>query len=203
MQFKCEYPGLCLSAFPDSMYRAHLQDGITPGVFLAKQILPLILVPYSLLRKVQAACMKYSMKMKYCSLRVGNNKAVTFIWGKTESITTPHSLGDVLLPLGFYLLFCFPAVHVTAFPALTFASAGDRSSAKDGQAWGFYRGVYKWIASPGVCVHLKIKTPIQWTFQGSLHCSSSVLQYCLFYLAFLSCWEGMCSTTLEHSTTST
>lgn len=129
MQFQCEYPSLCSSAFPDSMYHAHLQAGITPGVVLAKKILPLILLPYSLLGKVQAACMKYSTKMKYCSLRVGNNEAVTFIWGEKGKYHHSPFFGRCP-PVPWVLsVILLPCSSCHSLPSSNVASAVDRSSA--------------------------------------------------------------------------
>lgn len=95
---------------------------------LAKQILPLILVPYSLLGKVQAACTKHSMKMKllhmppFCFLRLGTIR----LW-PAEGDLHPGEKGEVSpllilweemssFPLSFLLLFCLPAVSCHSLP---------------------------------------------------------------------------------------
>lgn len=109
---------------------------------LAKQILPLILVPCSLLGKVQASRRKHSMKMKILdmppsfSLRVGNNQAVT-CWGwpsSREEGRYHHSqfFGRRRFPPFPWVFSWYSAslqFHLTAFPAVTFASAADRSFA--------------------------------------------------------------------------
>lgn len=96
---------------------------------LAKQILPLILVPCPLLGKVQASRRKHSMKTKIldmppsCSLRVGNNQAVT-CWGwpssrgRREVSPLPILWEEEIssFPLSFLLIFCLPAVPSHSLP---------------------------------------------------------------------------------------
>lgn len=163
---------------------------------LAEQNLTLILLPRSLLGNMQATHVKEGMKMKalhmlpFYSVKVGDNQAVTCQGWPSSGVKREVLLLPVLWvdktsssPLSF-LLFLISLLAVTCHKSsrcnvCLWYGENNRSFAWNGLAWQLSRGV----------LDLNTKIPIWEHWQGSVCCSSSMQQNCLFYLAFLSLLE--------------
>lgn len=146
----------------------------------------------------------------FCSVRVGDNQAVTCRgWpssgGKKEvSLLPVFWVGKTSSsPLSFLLLISLLAVthhKPSCYNVCLWYGEHNRSFAWDGLAWWLSRGVFRCIVCSGACVDLNTKIPVWEHWQGSVCCSSSMQQIAYFILHFCHCWEGICFATLDSTT---